>query len=64
MKVIVNKDACIGCGACEQVNDQLFKIGEDGLSNAVNEIIPEGLEESAQEAIGVCPTSAIEEVGE
>ena len=61
MKVTVNQDACIGCGACEQIDDELFKVNDNGVSEAVNEDIPEGKEENAKEAIDACPTSAIEE---
>ena len=61
MKVTVNQDACIGCGACEQIDDELFKVNDDGVSEAVSEDVPEGKEESAKEAIDACPTSAIEE---
>ena len=59
MKVKVNKEECIGCGACASVCDELFEIGEDGLSQAKVENVPEGKEESAQEAVETCPTGAI-----
>ena len=32
MKVKVNKDACIGCGACAQICDEVFELNDDGLS--------------------------------
>ena len=59
MKVKVNKEECIGCGACTSVAEELFKIGEDGLSEAVVEVVPEGKEETAKEAVETCPTGAI-----
>lgn len=62
MKVKVNKELCIGCGVCEGVDEELFKIGDDGLSNAVAEVVPEGKEDNAKEAMDACPTDAIEEV--
>ena len=60
MKVTVNKDACIGCGACVAVAEGVFEIGDDGLSQAV-ETVPADKEEAAKEAVGVCPTGAITE---
>ena len=62
MKVRVNQDACIGCGACEQIDDELFKINDDGISKEVSEDVAEGKEENAKEAIDSCPTGAIEEI--
>lgn len=60
MKVTVNKEACIGCGACVAVAEGVFEIGDDGLSQAV-ETVPADKEEVAKEAVGVCPTGAITE---
>ncbi len=62
MKVRVNQDACIGCGACEQIDDELFKINDAGISKEVSEDVAEGKEENAKEAIDACPTGAIEEI--
>ena len=62
MKVRVNQDACIGCGVCLGVDDKLFQMNDAGYSEAINEVVPEGKEDNAKEAIDSCPTSAIEEV--
>ena len=62
MKVRVNQEACIGSGACEQIDDELFKINDEGVSEEISEDIDEDKEESAREAIDSCPTGAIEEV--
>lgn len=59
MKVKVNQDACVGCGACLSAED-LFEIGDDGLSHAKVSEVPAGKEEEAREAADGCPTSAIE----
>ncbi len=60
MKVIVNQDACIGCGACCAICDEVFEIDEEGLSVAKVEEVPSNLEESVKDAADSCPTSAIE----
>ena len=41
MKVIVNQDNCIGCGACCAYSEEVFEINDDGLSEAKVEEIPE-----------------------
>lgn len=37
MKVKVNKDACIGCGACAAICDTVFELDDEGLSVAKKE---------------------------
>ena len=64
MKVKVNKDACIGCGACTSIAEELFQINDEGLSEAKVEVVAADLAEKAKEAIDSCPTGAIEEVTE
>ena len=64
MKVKVNRDACIGCGACCAVAGDLFEIDEEGLSLAKSEVVPEGMEDAAQDAVDSCPTGAIEKTEE
>lgn len=68
MKVVVNKDACIGCGACQQITEGIFEFGDDGLAQVKEDYkdkeIPQEMEENVQDAIDACPTSAIEEIKE
>ena len=62
MKVRVNQDSCIGCGACVAVAEDLFEIQDSGLSHEKKQEVPVEKEETVQEAMNVCPTGAIEEV--
>ena len=62
MKIKVNEEVCVGCGACAGVAEDLFEILDSGLSHAKKEEVPADKEEEANEAIGVCPTGAIEEI--
>ena len=57
----VNKDLCIGCGACQAVCPEVFEIEDDGLASVIVEEIPEELSEDALDAKEGCPTSAIED---
>ncbi len=65
MKFKVNKDACIGCGACQAVCEDVFEITDDGYATAKDvEVTDEEVKEDAISAMEGCPTSAIEEVKE
>lgn len=61
MKVKVKEDACIGCGACAAIADQVFEINDEGLSVPIVDEVAEDQIDNAKEAIESCPTSAIEE---
>ncbi len=61
MKLKVNKDLCIGCGACQAIVDEVFQIEDDGLATVIVDEIPTNLEEDAIDAKEGCPTNAIEE---
>ena len=65
MKVVVNRDNCIGCGACEALCPEIFQIDDEGLSTVIdNNEIKDELLEKVTEAMESCPTSAIEEAKE
>jgi ferredoxin len=53
-KVIVDKEKCIGCGACEATCPQAFKL-VDGKAK----FIGKGAESCIQPAIDSCPVQAI-----
>lgn len=60
MKVKVNKDACIGCGACVAICDNVFELDDDGLSKVKDENVKEEDQEAVKDAADSCPTAAIE----
>ena len=60
MKVKVNKDACIGCGACEPICRDVFEINDEGLSETKVEEVKEELQDEVRDAADSCPTGAIE----
>ena len=59
MKAIVNKDLCIGCGACAAICPEEFEINDDGLSESLNEKVNDENISAVKEAVDNCPTSAI-----
>lgn len=61
MKLKVNQEKCIGCGACTGLAPEVFDFNDDGLAETIINEIPEELQESANEAKENCPVGAIEE---
>ena len=64
MKVVVNRDNCIGCGACEAICPEVFNLDDDGLSTVKCDNFKDIDENSIQEAVESCPTSAISKENE
>lgn len=60
MKVMVNRDACIGCGACAAICDIVFEIDDEGLSVVKKEEVSEEEKQAVIDSAESCPTSAIE----
>ena len=60
MKVKVNRDSCIGCGACAAICDEVFEIDDEGLSVAKTEDVQEDKKQEVQDAADSGPTGAIE----
>jgi len=61
MKVEVNKEACIGCGACAAICPDVFEMDDEGLSSVKSESVSDNWKDDVVEAIESCPTSAIVE---
>lgn len=57
-KVIIDQDECIGCGACEEMCPEVFRL-DSGMGKA--EVIQEegGPEDLIQEAMDNCPVECI-----
>ena len=63
-KFEVNKNVCIGCGACTAVAPSTFQFGEDGLAETIEgkkekEKLSEEELNEAMDALEGCPVSAI-----
>ncbi len=54
----VNKDRCIGCGACVGTANEVFDFDDDNLATVVNQPTEENISD-AKEALENCPTNAI-----
>lgn len=56
MKVKIDKEKCIGCGACEAVCPKVFKL----INGKATAKMKETNEKCAKEAADSCPVQAIE----
>ena len=55
-KVSVDASTCVGCGLCEQLCPEVFKLGEDGIAQVKgSECSQHNLSEIAEQ----CPVTAI-----
>ncbi|MGL5330239.1 MAG: ferredoxin [Peptostreptococcaceae bacterium] len=59
MKALVDKEICIGCGACTGVCPEVFDMDNDGLAVAITSEIDAEFEGTAAEAQDCCPVGAI-----
>ena len=59
MKLKVNEDLCIGCGACQAVCPSVFEVDE--IAKVMVDEVPTDVEDDAIDAKEGCPTGAIEE---
>lgn len=60
MKVILNRDACIGCGACAAIAEDVFGSDNEGISVLKKEEVSTDEEVNmVQDAVDSCPTGAI-----
>lgn len=58
-KVLVDKSLCIGCGACEALCPDIFKV-VDGKSKVLKASVPDNKSvKCAKQAAASCPVSAI-----
>ena len=56
--VSVDQEECVGCGACEEIAPEVFRLNADGKAEVYGNVT-EGNEEEVQEAIDTCPVQAI-----
>lgn len=59
MKVDVDKDLCISCGACSAIVPEVFELDDQGLAYVKTDEHNEDKKEEITDAKESCPTGAI-----
>ncbi|MCP9624949.1 ferredoxin [Nocardia otitidiscaviarum] len=59
MKVVVSRDLCVGHGLCEAVSDELFAVGDDGVTRVLLAELSDAQGELAAQAVAACPSRAL-----
>jgi len=58
----VDQEECTGCGLCEEICPEVFRLNEDGISEVYE--LKGASEKEIQEAIDSCPVECIHWEGE
>jgi ferredoxin len=58
MKVKVDEETCVGCGACVDICPEVFEMDEDVAVTKIEDV-PADLQDSCNEAAEACPVEAI-----
>ena len=69
MKIVIDRDRCVGSAYCQRIAPTLFDLGDDGIAvvlgdgvtgaDAGTDAPDAGLDAKAREAEGACPSMAI-----
>jgi ferredoxin len=59
MRIVVDRDKCIGLGMCEAEAPDLFEVRDDASLKVLNEHPGVGYREAAEAAVMACPTEAL-----
>ncbi|MCM6772553.1 ferredoxin [Nocardia sp. CDC159] len=57
MRVVVNRELCVGHGLCEAAAPELFEVGDDGIARVLRPGVPD--ESAAATAVADCPARAL-----
>ncbi|MFA5459522.1 MAG: ferredoxin [Bacilli bacterium] len=60
IKVKINTELCIGCGACHAIAPEVFAINDEGFAYVKNNDFDEKNKDDVLDAVESCPTNAIE----
>jgi ferredoxin len=53
----VNRDRCMGTGACEYTAPHVFKMGDDAVATVIGPV--DSTDEAVRDAVAECPMAAL-----
>jgi ferredoxin len=59
MRIVVDRDRCIGTGICESIAADVFEVQDDGTMRLVVDEVEETDRDRMEQAVARCPTSAL-----
>lgn len=59
MKTFVDADICMGCGICETIAPNVFRLESEPYAIVLVDVVPPGDEADVRDAMDQCPEQAI-----
>jgi ferredoxin len=59
VKVGVDRDRCVGSGACEALAPDVFEVDDDGVLTVLREEPAQDEQSDVRDAVTACPTRAL-----
>ncbi len=59
MKAFVDPDTCMGCGVCETIAPNVFKLGAEPYATVLVDVVAAADEDLVREAMDSCPEQSI-----
>ncbi len=60
MKILINKDACVGNARCAAISEELFELDDEGYIAVTEVEVPPELEGLAKRGARACPEKIIQ----
>ncbi len=59
MKTFVDPDTCLGCGVCETIAPNVFKLDSEPYAVVLVDVVAPEDEDAVREAMDACPEGSI-----
>jgi ferredoxin len=59
MRVVLDRERCVGSGTCEALAPEVFEVGDDGIVTVLRPEPAAAEEDAVRDAVTQCPTGAL-----